>query len=105
MPRKYWKDSLYYKRILEILNDYWLTEEEEFRVRVQMDFIKANGETQSKCITWQNPNYTCETQPKTLEDCIISLSDLMGMSDYELYKREEEKFFSTGKIFKEDKND
>lgn len=99
MNRKWWKDSSHYQRILEILNDYWLTEKDEFRVRVQMDFIKANGETQSKCITWQNPNYTCETQPKNLEDCIIDISDLMKLSEYELYERAQTKFFNTGKNY------
>ena len=50
------KNSPEYQRILEILSDYWLTEPDELKVRVTMDFVKANGEAQSKCITWVNPN-------------------------------------------------
>lgn len=52
-----WKKSYPYKRIQEILDDYWLSEPDELKVRVRMDFIKADGQTQSKCITWVNPNY------------------------------------------------
>lgn len=98
--KRYWGNTPQYQRILEILEAYWLEEKDEFRVRVRMDFIKANGETQTKEIHWQNPHYTCETAAKKFEDCIIEMSDLMRMSDYELYKRGEEKFYHTGKIIK-----
>ena len=53
--KRYWKDSIQYKRILEILDDYWLTEPDEDYVRVELFFKKGN-ESQSKCITWRNPN-------------------------------------------------
>ncbi len=53
--KKYWKDSNEYKRIIEILDDYWLTEKDEKFVRVEMYFQHSNGEQQSKCITWHNP--------------------------------------------------
>jgi len=56
MSRDKWRTAPEYQRILEILSDYWLTEPDELKVRVTMDFVKANGETQSKCITWVNPN-------------------------------------------------
>ena len=103
--RRWWKDTGQYKRILEILEDYWVTEKDEFRVRVSMDFIKANGETQTKQITWQNPNYYCETQPESLEECVIDLSELVKMSDFELYQRDQKKFYHTGKIIRRTNND
>lgn len=102
--RKSWKDTWEYLRVLEILNDYWLTEKDEFRVRIQMDFIKANGETQEKCIQWENPNYTCENSPKTLDDCIIDIRDLGSMTEYELWEREQKRFWNTGKIIKKEKS-
>lgn len=55
MPRKYWKDNVQYKRILEIMDDYWLTEKDEDKVVVTMEFYKGN-ESQHKKITWVNPN-------------------------------------------------
>ena len=51
-----WKDTPEYQRILEILSDYWLSEPDELKVCVTMEFMKKNGETQAKCITWVNPN-------------------------------------------------
>lgn len=53
--RRFWKKSYEYKRILEILDDYWLTERNEFSVRVTMDFIRYDGSTQTKSIIWHNP--------------------------------------------------
>lgn len=52
-----WRNSIQYQRIIEILEDYWLNEPNELKVRVTMDFIKATGEEQHKCITWINPDY------------------------------------------------
>jgi hypothetical protein len=54
--RRGWKDCYEYKRIIEILNDYWGTEPDEDLVRVEMAFLKSNGESQRKCILWRNPN-------------------------------------------------
>lgn len=54
--KKYWDKSYEYLRIMEILDDYWLTEPEEKEVSVEMHFLKANGERQDKLITWCNPN-------------------------------------------------
>jgi len=62
MPKKIWKDTWKYKRILEILDDYWLSQPDEYKVRVQMEFIHSSGEKQRKVIQWQNPNYTDDTQ-------------------------------------------
>jgi hypothetical protein len=51
-----WKNSRQYKRIIEILEDYWTTEPDEAYVRIDMLFIKGNGETQEKSIVWMNQN-------------------------------------------------
>lgn len=50
--KKYWKNTMEYRRILEILDDYWLTEPEEDLVRIDMHFEKGN-ETQDKLIIWR----------------------------------------------------
>lgn len=55
---KVWKNEYEYQRVLQILDDYWVTEPDELKVRITMDFIKSNGHAQSKVITWVNPNYT-----------------------------------------------
>ena len=96
-----WENDIRYLRILEILNDYWITEPDEFRVRVRMDFIKANGETQSKDIWWQNPNYECNNQK---EPEIIDITELTRKSGYEIYMEEKEAFFNTGEIRRINKN-
>lgn len=90
-----WEKDYRYKRILEILHDYWLSEPDEFRVRVHMDFIKANGETQSKEIYWQNPNYECSNQR---DPEVIDMTELIHKSDYEIYMDNKKSFFNTGKI-------
>lgn len=92
MSKKYWKDTYEYKRILEILDDYWLTERDEFKVRVTLDFIKGNGETQSKTICWWNPNLRDpdEKDPEeTVKLITITASDLLKMTSYELFLKEE----------------
>lgn len=53
--KRFWTNTWQYKRIMEILDDYWLTEPEEDFVQVDMDFIKG-GEFQTKRIAWiRNP--------------------------------------------------
>lgn len=56
MSKKYWANSPEYKRIIEVLDDYWLTEKDEYLVEIEMHFEKANGEYQSKWIRWINPD-------------------------------------------------
>ena len=51
-----WENSYEYKRILEILDDYWLSEPEEVSVRVEMHFEHADGQKQDKVIEWHNPS-------------------------------------------------
>ena len=48
---KYWDKSREYKRIMEILDDYWITEPNEDYVKIKMAFIKGE-EFQTKRIIW-----------------------------------------------------
>ena len=73
MTKTNWEESTTYKRILEILEDYWLDQPEELRVRVRMDFVHANGETQQKELVWRNPNYEYIGEPRK---CFVSLADI-----------------------------
>lgn len=51
-----WRNTQEYKRILDILEDYWITEMYEDYVDVKMVFIKG-GEFQTKRVTWErNPS-------------------------------------------------
>ena len=71
---RHWKNEYEYQRILEVLEDYWVTEPEEKEVVVDMHFRKANGECQDKHIIWRNPNYpdtavsTAQSANPTQED-------------------------------------
>lgn len=77
--KKFWNKSFEYRRILEILDDYWLTEPEEKEAMVEMHFLKANGETQSKQITWFNPNMEHDNEIE-----IINLADAFREEGLEL---------------------
>ena len=54
--KKWWKDTWQYQRLLEILDDYWLSEQTEAMVVVQMAFVREDGATQEKIIRWRNRN-------------------------------------------------
>ena len=62
--KKCWQNEYEYKRILEILADYWLTEPEEEYVSVNMYFRHTDGQEQWKSIHWINPN----RQPKVTNE-------------------------------------
>ena len=47
------KKTWQYKRILEILDDYWLSQPDEEYVEVKMYFRHKNGEEQTKHIIWK----------------------------------------------------
>ncbi len=94
MAKKFWESEYAYQRILEILDDYWLTEPDEFRVRVQLDFIKANGETQQKCITWQNPDY-CSTSEDEYPK-VMNAADILNDD-------EDNSFWNYGEIRRKDR--
>lgn len=94
MAKKYWKNTYEYQRVLEILNDYWLEEPDEFRVRIRMDFIKANGETQQKCIRWQHPDYYSTNEDKHPK--LINAADI-------LKEDEDDRFWNYGEIRRKNK--
>jgi hypothetical protein len=53
--KRFWDKTIEYNRIMEIMEDYWLTEPEEDFVQVKMAFIKGS-EFQTKRIAWRrNP--------------------------------------------------
>ena len=56
MSKKKWENTGHYQRILQILEDYWLTEPEEAYVAVDMEFLKSDGQYQRKRVVWWNPN-------------------------------------------------
>lgn len=56
MQKLPWKDTSEYQDILDILKCYWLSEPDEAFVSVEMEFIKKDGQRQSKLITRENPN-------------------------------------------------
>lgn len=60
MTKKKWENTGHYQRILQILEDYWLTEPEEAYVAVDMEFLKSDGQYQRKHIVWWNPNMDSE---------------------------------------------
>lgn len=89
-----WANSAQYKRILEILDAYWISEPNELKVRVSMDFIKANGEMQTKEIIWRNPNIPPtqrEKERRAKEPEIIDLASFPR--DPESIYKEHQKFW------------
>ena len=70
MIKKVWKNEYEYKRILEILNDYWLTEKDEDTVVVKMYFKHKDGRKQMKHIDWHNFDYTEPIKRNTLSDIL-----------------------------------
>lgn len=77
MNKKYWTDSWQYKRIMQILEDYWLTEEHEDLVDIRMLFIKGK-EYQTKQIRWTRP----DAVPEDSTDLnVTNLADVMSRID------------------------
>lgn len=68
---RHWKNEYTYQRILEILEDYWITEPEEKEVVVDMHFLNANGETQDKHLVWRNPKYM--KSPDAISETTVDL--------------------------------
>ena len=57
MPRpRQWNNSYEYQRILEILEEYWISQADEAEVEINMHFRHRSGATQDKRIIWRNPN-------------------------------------------------
>ena len=58
--KRYWDDTVQYQRILEILDDYWITQKDEAYVEIDMKFIHKNGESQMKHLVWRNPDLSAD---------------------------------------------
>lgn len=48
------KNSTFYKSLMRILDDYWLSQPEEARVRIDLHFQHASGMKQHKTLIWNN---------------------------------------------------
>lgn len=60
MSEKNWKKCSKFQRLMEILDDYWLSEPDEAYVSIDMEFLKSDGQYQQKRIVWWNPNMDSE---------------------------------------------
>ena len=90
---KHWQNSWQYQRLLEVLDDYWLSEPDELIVSIHVDFVKADGQTQTKDFYWVNPNYEAIDPP----DPLMPLDELAAMTaeDFErerLYSLDHKRF-------------
>ena len=56
MTTSKWKKTYQYQRLMQILEDYWLSEPDEAYVCVDMEFMKSDGQYQAKYVQWFNPN-------------------------------------------------
>lgn len=91
MSKYYWNDENKYKRILEILSDYWLSEENEEYVEVQMYFRHRDGQEQEKRITWRNPNFVWSS-----EFDFPLIHDLTTIKEYMEREEREDRIAETG---------
>lgn len=88
---KYWDKSREYKRIMEILDDYWITEPNEDYVKIKMAFIKGE-EFQTKHITWRrNPaKGKSKIEPVNCADAMqIMISVATDLNEFVKAKSEE----------------
>ena len=51
-----WGKCYDFRRVLQILWDYWISEKDEEYVYIEMHFRHKNGMEQEKVIQWINPN-------------------------------------------------
>lgn len=69
------RHSYEYQRILDILEDYWLSEPDEEKVMVWMYFRKSDGQEQAKRIVWTSDEYKEKYKNDPLP--LISAKDLL----------------------------
>lgn len=90
--KKFWTNTWQYNRIMELLEDYWLTEPEEDYVKIKMAFIKG-GEFQTKRITWRRnpPKGKLKIEPVNLSDALQIMNSIeSGL--YEFVKAKSKEF-------------
>ena len=97
MTKKIWKDEYEYKRLLEILDAYWLTEPDEERVHILLHFRHKNGETQDKSLVWQNPNTRGKPNGSSTLS-VVTARELLEMDENTLLLDEIKKFYEIGDI-------
>lgn len=73
------KNSYEYQKLMDILEDYWLTEPEEEFVRIEAYFRKSNGEEQGKVIEWGSEEYFKKT-PKE-HHRLLRAKDILKMKE------------------------
>lgn len=71
-----WKQSREYKRILEILDEYWLSQPEEESVEVEINCRHRNGNIQQKTIKWRNPKYIKEGSLQSIIDRVVTMDQV-----------------------------
>ena len=83
MSGKNWKKCSAFQRLMEILDDYWLSEPDEAYVSIDMEFLKSDGQYQQKRIVWWNPNMDSEKTSAMLKEKYRKMQEA-----YEEAKRE-----------------
>lgn len=83
MSGKNWKKCSQFQRLMEILDDYWLSEPDEAYVSIDMEFMKSDGQYQQKRIVWWNPNMDSEKTSAMLKEKYRKMQEA-----YEEAKRE-----------------
>lgn len=89
--KKFWNKTWQYKRIKEILEDYWLTEPKEDYVKIKMAFIKGD-EFQTKHITWRRnpPKGKLKIEPVNLSDALQIMTSIeSGLDEFVKAKSKE----------------
>ena len=97
MAKKIWKDEYIYKRLLEILDAYWLEEPDEAAVNIMLHFRHKDGQTQDKYLTWRNPNMQGEPNGSSIIP-VVTARELQEMEEDALLLDEIKKFYEIGDI-------
>lgn len=82
--KRYWQNDPVYKRLLEVIDEYWLKNEDEEEVQIDMVFRHKNGMEQRKHLWWRNPDLPHEDKPIRAVSAKEALAELfmeMGVSD------------------------
>ena len=97
MTKKIWKDEYEYKRLLEILDAYWLEEPDEAAVNIMLHFRHKDGQTQDKYLTWRNPNMRGKPNGSSILSPVTA-RELQETSEDTLLLDEIKKFYEIGDI-------
>lgn len=82
--KSFWHNTVQYLRILQILFDYWLSEENELYVEVEMTFVHSGGEWQKKRITWFNPLFERVEKEGESDLQLLTLDQIMDPPKIEI---------------------